>query len=222
MRIEPQGRADLLTAYLKDIRKLVSDYPALTHTWRFATSAVLAAGSYYAADEKHPPKANRNEDSFIEDTIENIDAVLAGNGVSLDWVRGFWFNAAVMRLDSLWERLFKLFVPPEVDCNGPSLYRLVQARSSCLVLPYQASSFGLVREVVNKLKHEPGGAEVDNRESRDLPLKALADFLAVTKEPVFENDLTALGKSVIAGKRKRTGRPDKDLQPPGAIVRRRG
>ncbi|MBI2749402.1 MAG: hypothetical protein HYX43_08730 [Burkholderiales bacterium] len=201
MSLPLHERSPVLLSFLTELRLLVEQYPRLTHTWRFATSAVWAIDHYHAAYAAHPPTKAISEESFVKDTLENIDALASHNPVSLDWERGFWFNAAIMRLDALWERVFKLFLPPGVDRRGPSLYKLIQARSATLRLPYERSSFGQVRKIVNQLKHEPGGAGSSIREQLDLPVQLLKDFLGLINEPAFRAELARQGKgSVTHGK----------------------
>lgn len=198
-------RADVRRRLLRKIRRLVDGYPGLTHTWRFAASAVWALGHYDAAHALQPPR-NTPEDAYIEDTKSNLDALIANRNLSEDWERGFWFNSTIMRLDALWERLFKLFIPLGVKCDGPSLYVLVQERrNKPSTTTYQDSSFGRVRQIVNQLKHEPGGANPKIRENRELPIQMLTDLLEIVGDRGFSPILRSMGKSpVMAGRVKRT------------------
>lgn len=201
-------RQAALKHLLREIDSLVDRYPRLIHTWRFAASAVWALDRYYAADAERPPRVIPEQD-FVRDTKENIKGLLGNGVVSRDWERGFWFNAAIMRLDALWERVFKLFLPDGVDCSGPSLYFLVEdRRSTPSRLEYKNSSFGQIRQIVNQLKHEPGGAHPNIRENRELPIQAIGDLLAVLKDSGLQRILVPMLQGpVLAGRRKRGVRP---------------
>jgi hypothetical protein len=154
------------------------------------------------------PPQNIPEDDYVEDTKTNINALMKNKAISQDWERGFWFNAAIMRLDALWERLFKLFIPVGVDCNGPSLYVLVQERRATPSShTYEDSSFGKVRQIVNQLKHELGGASPIIRENRELPMQMTKDLLAVIKDRALRTSVESQGKGrVLAGRAKRKRR----------------
>jgi hypothetical protein len=192
-------RTKILKQFLREIRRLAVKYPRLTHTWRFATSAVWAMGKYYEADVVQPPPKTP-EDAYIVDTKMNLDALIANKSLSQDWDRGFWFNATIMRLDAIWERLFKFFLPPGIKCDGPSLYILIQERRARPVtITYQDSSFGRVRKIVNQLKHEPGGAKSQIRESRELPMEMFNDLLDVIQDRAFIPILRSKGKGSVMG-----------------------
>lgn len=195
-----------LNCFLREIRVLVNIYPKLTHSWRFAASAVWAMRQYYLipAAQLLPPQGF-NEDRYVQETKTDIDALLVNRDLSQDWMRGFWFNAAIMRLDALWERCFKLFVSPDYDYDGPCLYALVQAqRATPSSEEYKYSSFGQVRKIVNSLKHKTGGAKPEIREDRDLPMNMLRDLLAVIRDRSLKATLDSLDKKpVLTGSLKR-------------------
>lgn len=95
-----------LARFLEEIRSLATSYPALTHSWRFAGSAVWAMRRYQSLAEKVAYQVPATEAVYIADTGHNLEQLTIGHEPSLDWERGFWYNAAIMRLDALWERLF--------------------------------------------------------------------------------------------------------------------
>ena len=161
---------DNVKQLIREIDLLVDTYPRLIHTWRFAVGALWYLGRYYEAYAQCPPQSVQ-EEQYIPDAKKNIGAVLEDKPFTLDWQRGSWFNSAIMRIDALWERLFRLFLPPKDSVNGPNLYlRVEELRAVRSNIPYNASSFGKVRQIVNQLKHEIGGAEPEIRESPELPL----------------------------------------------------
>ncbi|MEK6549315.1 MAG: hypothetical protein AABZ51_04350 [Nitrospirota bacterium] len=193
-----------LKQLLYKIDDLVDRYPRLIHTWRFAVSAVWALGHYSAAAAQRSGNSI-SEEEYIPDTKAAIKALVDDKPMSEDWERGFWFNAAIMRIDAFWERIFTLCLPAGVDVNGPSLYLLVQDRRAVPSnLAYSASSFGRVRKIVNQLKHEPGGAHPTIREDRDLPLQAMQDVLAVLDDMAIQRILQPMQQGpVLAGRRSR-------------------
>jgi len=202
--VNQEERNTELNCFLREIRELVDIYPRLTHSWRFAASAVWAMRHYYAAHAAQSPQGF-DEDEYLLDTKTNIDALLASKDVSQDWLRGFWFNAFIMRLDALWERCFKCFVPPDIGPDGACLYALVQAhRATPSGDQYKDSSFRKVREIVNQLKHRPKGANQEIREDLDLPIKMLRDLLAVMRDKALQTSLESLGKGPVqAGPQRR-------------------
>ena len=196
-------RQTIFVELLSEVEALVNRYPRLVHTWRFATSAVWALDHYYAAHAQAKSGTIR-EDNYVRDTKDNIGKLVQRQAVSLDWERGFWYNAAIMRFDALWERIFKLFLPPGVKFGGPRLYLFVEERRATQDRPkYEESSFGRIRQIVNQLKHEPGGAKPDIREIPELPLQVMRDLLAVLKDPHLQVDLVPFKQGhVLAGRSK--------------------
>lgn len=195
-----------LTSLLRTIRQLVDGHPGLVHTWRLASSAVWTMGEYYALEEQSPRRTEIDEAVYVEDTKLNIETVLGEGQFSQDWQRGFWFNATIMRLDALWERVFKVLEPrAPFKCPGRRLYALVQARRGRTdAEPYEGSHFQRVRRLVNELKHEPGGSHPDVREDSSLPMAMFQELLVFINDPVFTADLAAAGRGpVLAGRRKR-------------------
>jgi len=159
-------RSAQLTQFLRELRDYSVHYPALTHTWRFGASAVWAMRRYYALLAVAPPSTSIIEEAYVEDTHRNIDALIVGDEPTRDGERGFWYNAIIMRIDALWERLFKLALPNGVECSGPSLYALIQARLNVLQEEYGDSILANARRAVNQLKHGPGGIRVQQRGGR--------------------------------------------------------
>ena len=201
-----EERQTELNCFLREIRELVDIYPRLTHSWRFAVSTVWAMRHYYAAHAAQPPPPQGfDENEYVQDTKTNIDVLLANKDVSQDWVRGFWFNAAIMRLDALWERCFKVFFPADCRLDGPCLYALIQARRATpSSARYEDSNFGKVRTIVNQLKHETCGAAPGIRENQDLPMNMVKDLLAVIRDRTLKTSLESLGKGPVqAGRQKR-------------------
>lgn len=205
--MQQKDRSAELKQLLQKIDALVDKYPRLIHSWRFAVGAMWALGHYYAADAQRPGNSI-SEEEYIPDTKTAIKALADDKPMSEDWERGFWFNAAIMRIDAFWERIFTMCLPAGVDVNGPSLYLLVQDRKAVPSnLAYSASSFGRVRKIVNQLKHEPGGAHPTIREDRDLPMQAMQDVLAVLDDTAIQRILQPMHQGpVLAGRRSRKNR----------------
>lgn len=74
-----------LNCFLREIQDLVDSYPRLTHSWRFAASAVWAMRHYYAAHAAHQPaRGGFDENKYVQDTKTNIDALLTSKDLSPD------------------------------------------------------------------------------------------------------------------------------------------
>jgi hypothetical protein len=169
-----QQESMVINECLPKLRELVGIRPDLIHAWRFAVSAVWALENYYRLREL-PESADRPDD-YLADTLENIGRLERLDGFTTHWERGFWYNAAIMRLDALWERLFKAMGPTTNDL----LYQRVKAVCpEALPDSWEQSSFFRIREVVNSLKHEPTGADAAIREQQQLPFEMLRDLLKV-------------------------------------------
>lgn len=73
-----------------------------------------------------------------------------------------------------------------------------------MTISYEKSSFGRIRQVVNKLKHEPGGVKPAAREDPDLPLQVLDDLLQLLRDEMVRKKLKPFKSGpVLAGPRRR-------------------
>ena len=186
-------RIAMLNGFLEDLRAYSKQYPALVHSWRFGVSAVWAMKRYYDLASIAPPLPQTDAQAYLEDTERNASAFVEGKAPSPDWERGFWYNAAVMRMDALWERLFKFGRPQEKKSNGEKLYACIACQTDVLPTKYQGSALERVRRTVNDLKHEPGGVRTEQLEDSDLPAEAMNLLLRVLQEPVLTGVLQQQG-----------------------------
>lgn len=161
---------------------LVREVPALVHTWRFATGALFALSEWYRLAEK-APQAPRGEAEYISDTERLVDAIRDGVPPDNEWLRAFHYNAALMRIDAVYERIFRAVLGDTSKANGPALYASLQKRYPRL-LPelYERSPFAFVREEANSLKHYVGGAAPPLRERVTLLRTALEHLFAFVSD----------------------------------------
>ena len=93
---------------LNRVKTLSSEFPKLTHTFSFMIGAVY---SLRKADEKgHRHRATYDETDRIEHNQrlhEIIDAVAVDEIPEPVWIAGFYYNAAIMRIDACHERFLK-------------------------------------------------------------------------------------------------------------------
>jgi hypothetical protein len=163
------------------IDNLLDSVPQLVHAWRFAAAIVLCLREYYAfpVTRKRP-----SESDYIPQTKRLIEQLKKGTKIDDKFLRGFYYNSTLMRLDALFERLFKTLTVTTGKVDGPCVYELFRAQfPSLLKTPYQASIFHSVRKEVNKLKHETGGAHPKIREKRHLPKMAFRELLEIFRNP---------------------------------------
>ena len=93
--------------FLNSIKNLIDEVPALIHTWRFAVGAVYAMREYQRLFLQSSPPVNLSEECYIEETITMLHEIRNNNQPAGNWLRGFFYNAAVMRTDAFFERVFK-------------------------------------------------------------------------------------------------------------------
>src|SRR4051794_5834480 len=86
--MDQEERSAQLKGLLQDVRALVDKHEDLTHIWRFATSALWAMQNYYTAYALEPPPSTVPEATYVQDTKQNLDALIAGRPFSKDWERG--------------------------------------------------------------------------------------------------------------------------------------
>ena len=161
------------------IRDLVRDVPELIHTWRFGTTTVDCFTQYrMLAEVAHPLE---KENDYIQDTFTQIDRISSGERPSNLWARGFFYNSAIMRLDALYERVFKSVLGiKERDNNigAEKLFDRIKAEFDQTFGPaYKQTNWHTVRQQVNDLKHEPGGLIPGLRESPEVVANALRELI---------------------------------------------
>jgi hypothetical protein len=176
-------KSPLRSELFEQASTLTRELPALVHTWRFAVGAVFALSEHYRL-ALEAPQSGRLEADYCEDTERLITAMRDGSLPSADWLRGFYYNAAIMRIDALYERLFRAVLDDEsMGQNGPALYSALQKwHSALLPEPYEASPFKHVRDEANSLKHYVGGAAPALRERVTLLRAALEHWFAFVSD----------------------------------------
>ncbi|MBM4350306.1 MAG: hypothetical protein FJ106_10540 [Deltaproteobacteria bacterium] len=171
-----------LDELLDQSAELAQELPGLIHTWRFAVGAIYALyQSYHLAQVI--PQRDRREVEYVADTFEVIEAIRANATPPEDWMRGFYYNAAVMRVDVLYERLLRALLNDTSKTSGPDLYSRAHAQFP-RQLPelYERSLFAGVREEVNSLKHDIGGAVPRLRERLTHLRNALEHWFTVISD----------------------------------------
>ncbi len=183
-----QNRSPLRPELFAQVSTLVREVPALVHTWRFAAGALFALSEWYRLAEK-TPQVRHVETKYISDVERLVDAIRDGVPPDDEWLRGFHYNAAVMRIDALYERLFRAVLGDKSKVDGAALYASLQTHYSRL-LPeaYKRSLFASVREEANSLKHYVGGAAPSLRERVTILCTALEHLFAF----VSDRDVKAL------------------------------
>jgi len=153
------------------------------HLGRFIGGVVYALEEYdrLALVAPKEPKS----DKFYSDEVQNLlSSIQGGVNPPANWLRGFFYNAAVMRLDAAWERSIRVILRDNnKKSNGPGLYKKL-CRSEPALSEYNDSMFKRVRKEVNALKHEHQGPSVDIRENPEVLREGLEQLLGLLKRRV--------------------------------------
>ena len=208
-----------LSKKILSLEKSLSNVPKLVHSWRFLAGVVFALNEYHRVANDCPPRETKDEEAYIEETRTILPRVLERPYPSDDWLRGFYYNAALMRLDACYERLFKAYLVDKLhdsekclECkkkiDGPYLYRKIREDFKSLfpVEEFEKSNFGVIRQEVNDLKHFPGGAERFRREQPRRLESALDELMTFIRNRKVINKLKKNfpGKGVIDGRKSKT------------------
>lgn len=192
--------------FLNSIKKLIDEVPALIHAWRFAVGTVYAMAEYQRLFLQFPAPKNPPEECYIEETITMLHEIRNNNQpAEQNWLRGFFYNAAVMRTDAFFERAFKAILKEKEKniSNGPKLYEKMKKKfPEHFQLCYDQSFFGQIRKEVNALKHDVGGVEPNDREKQMVLLNALKELLKILQDDKILKELKTnfRGQSVVTGK----------------------
>lgn len=196
-----------LFAVVDSIQILLSKVPQLAHSWRFLTGAVFALVKYHQLADCSP-RPDLSEEEYVQETGKILTQIKEGESPVGNWLRGFFYNAALMRLDAAYERFLKACLSPGSEKDkGPDLYRKITKRfpSSFSGKQYQESLFGEVRHEVNSLKHFPGGADPTERDQPDRLHRALTELVAFLEMPEVTDELRKnfSGSGIVAGRGKK-------------------
>lgn len=190
---------------LKRVKALSSEFPKLTHTFNFMVGAVYSLRE--AHGQGHRDRATYDETDRTEHLRrlhEAIDAVAADATPEPVWIAGFYYNAAVMRIDACHERLLKAMleaagVQPEKAKGGEAETEAwAKQLETTLRLdpPLARQHLALVRKEVNKLKHKLYGQELSHAlgrpEQNDLvnATAAINELVALMERPEIRSRLT--------------------------------
>lgn len=155
---------------------------------------VYAVNRYHHISDSCMAIKVSDEDAYIKDTkdvLSNI-LILEKEHPNSNWLKGFYYNAAIMRVDTCYERLFRAYLETEKG-DGPDLYEDIQGSLSHLfpIESYKDSNFGKVRKrIVNCLKHDVHGVKIKDRENVELLESALKELLAFCSDATLTNRLS--------------------------------
>lgn len=200
-----------LTGLTQNIEKSLADFPELVHSWRFLAGVLYALRQYA---EIHSP-AISNEQQYIKETDDVLTSMLNKQTPKESWQKGFYYNAALMRLDAAYERFFKTYLHGKYDekskcitcgrnkIDGKYLYTEIRKEFSNLFPEelYEKSNFYKVRRAVNSLKHYIGGADVTEREQPEILEGALNELVMFLRDPLVIKELKKFsGQGILAGR----------------------
>jgi hypothetical protein len=160
------------------IEKLIKSKEDHIHLWRFLSGAVFALKKYDHLAATWP-KSNEPDETYKEEALKALASIQANTEPPGPWLRGFFYNAAVMRLDAAWERSIRVILAYSRQWDGaPRLYGRLRKIDPDLP-KYDKSRFKLVRDEVNALKHAKHGASEQDREKPEILHGALEDLLVL-------------------------------------------
>ena len=209
-----------LSGVVQSIKKSFLEVPELVHIWRFLAGVVYALNQYYQVTDQYPTTKIADEKEYIQETDFVLSHILEKEHPNRNWLRGFYYNAGLMRLDACYERLFKAYLDSSLDNREESkcpscgkskidanyLYEKISHDfSSLFPEKYEESNFGKVRYAVNSLKHYEGGAPFTEREQPEILHRALTDLVAFLRDPKVIEELSKKfsGKGIKVGRKKK-------------------
>jgi hypothetical protein len=208
-----------LSEVVQNIKESLSDVPELVHSWRFLAGVVYALNQYCQVTDHYSTTKIADEKEYIQETDDVLSHILEKEHPNRNWLRGFYYNAGVMRLDACYERIFKAYLgsslnnKEESKCpscgkskiDGFYLYKKIRHDFSSLFSEeqYDKSNFGKVRHEVNSLKHYEGGADLTEREQPELLHQALTELVAFLRDQKVTEELVKKfsGKEIIVGRK---------------------
>ena len=154
------------------------------HLGRFIGGVVYALQQY-----EHlaiaTPKEIQSDEFYQNEFMGLLRALQGGLAPPSNWLRGFLYNAALMRLDAAWERsLLVVLRDTSKKANGPELYKKL-CQSEPTLPDYDNSIFKQVRRELNALKHKAEGPSGDIREEPAILRTGLEDLLSLVKRRVI-------------------------------------
>ena len=183
---------------LSRLKTLATAIRGLSHTFRFIVGAVYALREARALG--HRDRVDYGEDDrnkHLSQLLAVINALDAGLLLDPTWKAGFYYNAAIMRIDACYERFLKAV--EEAAAAGHAQRRADEAETEALARhaetalrlgsPLVRDHLRCVRKEVNKLKHVLYGQQPQHAgervEASDVnnALKAVAELVSMMERP---------------------------------------
>ena len=177
------------TDAISALETLIHNAPEHIHLWRFIEGAVFALQSYDDLAVRSS-KSEQTDEFYRNEAVEMLMNLRSNTPPPPNWLRGFFYNAAVMRLDAAWERSMRIILAEPNDGDGPGLYERLRHTKAGMAA-YDDSRFSRVRKEVNALKHQGQGARDAIREQPEVLRGCLQDLL-VLLERNFPKPATTL------------------------------
>jgi hypothetical protein len=207
-----------LSSVAETIRTQLSAVPELVHFWRFLAGVLYALSRHDKLADSYSSTNVPSANEYIQETNELLSSILEKRPPNRGWLKGFYYNAALMRLDACYERSFRAYLDSSLkkrdgkcpSCgkdkiDGPYLYEKIRNDFGSLFpeKAYEKSNFGRVRHEVNGLKHYEGGAEITEREQSAVLHAALTELTAFLKHQKLTEGLIKKfsGKGIVVGRK---------------------
>lgn len=165
------------------LEQLVKTGSENVHLGRFIAGVAYALEQYERL-AAIVPKQDRSDEFYSDETLQLLSSIRRPVEPPANWLRGFFYNAAIMRLDAAWERSLRVILRDTTDANGPTLYAQLLPTEPTLPA-YESSIFKQVRKEVNALKHKLEGASEDIREKPEVVQQGLEELLALLERRVI-------------------------------------
>jgi hypothetical protein len=181
---------------------LSRDIPELTHTFTFLTGAMYALRE--ATSQGYRDRADYSETDRANhlSRLHNVIASLsAGSSLEPVWLAGFYYNAAIMRIDACYERFLKAMLqaagakPAKGKSHRSKTHawagQLEQLLSLHPAIPRHHLEWA--RTEVNKLKHGLYGRVPDNMVGQPIDVPnaeaAVSELVGLMERPDIRSRL---------------------------------
>ena len=170
--------ADVESALLKRLNMLSRECPGLTHTFNFIVGAVYSLRKARRFGHRDRVTYGDTDPSgHVSRLSDAIDAVAVGAIPEPVWIAGFYYNAAIMRIDACYERLLRAMLaaagvkPEKVTEDQPWTDTMAGQLERTLNLdpPLAREHLTWARKEVNNLKHKLFGQEPSHALKRPEP-----------------------------------------------------
>ena len=161
----------------KGLAQFIGSDPTHVHLGRFIAGVIYALQEYDHLVAATPKQ--RQTDLFYSNELQQL---LSGFQTSTppprNWLRGFFYNAAAMRLDAAWERSLRVILKDTTKKgNLSTLYNTLRRSDEPTLAEFDKSSCKRVRDEVNDLKHRDQGPADDIREDSEILREGLKELL---------------------------------------------